>query len=89
MFWPEAMPQFFRDERQNGMLQPQVGAEDGEKISPVVGEAGVRRQTKLLDFEIPVAKIVPEELPQLLGHFVITMLFERAIHRIRRCGSGG
>src|SRR5580704_7103668 len=78
------MPQFLRYERQYRMLQAEIGTENSQQIPPVICKAGPRSQTQFLDFEIPIAEIVPEKLPQLLGHFVISVLSELAVGKFGR-----
>jgi len=52
------------------MQQAQVRPEDVQQVTPVAGEAGLFRKPQLLDFEIPIAEIVPEEMPQRFAGFV-------------------
>ena len=74
------MPKLLSDKRHDGMLQPQKSPEDAQQIAPVIGQSGIGCETQLLDFQIPVAKIVPGELPQLSRDLVIAVLRQRAVH---------
>src|SRR5277367_2917961 len=76
------MPQILRDERHERMQHAQRGREDSQEIAPVVGKSAGLSQTKLFNFPIPLAKIMPEEAPRFLGRFVIAMILERKIHSI-------
>src|SRR5271166_1635092 len=65
VFAPQSMPQFLGDEGHERMQHAERGRKDSQKIAPVVRKSGVFRQTKLLDFQIPLAKVMSEEAAQL------------------------
>ena len=52
-----------------------------EDVAPVVA-------AELLQFDVPVAELVPEEVPEGLGGFVIAVVVDGAVHVARRTGSG-
>ncbi len=74
--WPsgmvEALPELFGEEGHGGMEQAQGGFEGGGGVAPSGG-------AHLFQFEIPVAEFVPEELPELLGEFVVAVLLDGAV----------
>src|SRR5690242_7074707 len=59
----EATPQLLSDEWHDGMLKAKVSAEHAEEVPPVVGQAGIRTEAQLLDLQIPIAEVMPTELP--------------------------
>ena len=64
----------------SGMQQPQHHLVDGQQIAPVRVQAGVVFEAKLLQFEIPVAELMPDEVPQRLRGFVKAIGLDGAIH---------
>ena len=68
----EALPQLFGEEGHGGMEQAQGGFEGGDGVAPSGG-------ADLLQFEVPIAEFVPEELPELLGDLVIAVLLDGAV----------
>ena len=68
----EALPELFGEERHGGMEQAQRGLEGGGGVAPSGG-------AHLFQFEVPIAELVPEELPEHLGELVIAVLFDGAV----------
>ena len=68
----EPLPELFGEEGHGGMQQAQGGLEGGDGVAPSGG-------AHLLQFEVPIAEFVPEEIPELLGEFVIAVLFDGAV----------
>src|ERR1035437_7473938 len=68
----EALPELFGEEGHGGMEQAQGGLEGGGGVAPAGG-------AYLLQLEIPIAELVPEELPELLGELVVAILLDGAV----------
>src|ERR1700722_11254399 len=69
------MPQFLRDEWHQRMQQKQGLPEDGLDPTPI--------PSGLLQFDIPIAEIVPDEMPDGLRSIVIAECFYRLAHLAR------
>ena len=71
------------------MQQPQRAFEGGQQIAPVVIQSRTFDEAELLQLDVPVAEFVPEEMPDALGRFVITVLLDGAVHLRARIHSAG
>ena len=76
----QPLPELFGEERHGGMEQAQRGLERGQSVAPVGVEAGVFLEAELLQLDVPVAELVPEEMPEHLRGFVVAVLLDGAIH---------
>jgi hypothetical protein len=83
--WPvrmslrQPLPQFLGKERHGRMQQPQRRFEGCQQIAPAGVNSGILPEPQLLQLQVPVAEFVPEEMPQHLSGFVITILLDGAI----------
>ena len=62
-----------------GVEQAQRAFEDDEEIAPVVIEAGTFDEAEFFEFDVPIAEIIVDEVPDELGGFVIAVLVDGAI----------
>ncbi len=65
------MPQFLGDERHQRMNQPQRVFVNNVSVTPV--------RVPLFQFQVPVAKLIPEKSPDRIRGLVIAMVFKRLI----------
>jgi hypothetical protein len=80
----EPLPEFFCQKRHERMCEAKRGFIHVERGGPVLVLARILAKSKLLDFEIPVAHFVPDEMPDFVCGLVIAMLSERLVYTANR-----
>src|SRR5689334_10580132 len=74
------LPEFFCEERHKRMQQAEQSFVNGKRRGPVFVLAGGFAKLQLFDFEVPVAEIVPGEMPEFVSCFVVSMLLECSVN---------
>src|SRR5690348_11087073 len=67
----KALPELFSEEGHGRVEQAKGSLESRQRVAPAGIEAGTFLEAELFQLEVPVAELVPEEVPEHLGGFVI------------------
>ena len=79
----QTLPQLFSNKRRHWMQQPQRLLERRQHVLPLVGQARVLGKRQLLEFDVPIAELAPEELVKCIRRVVIAEFFIRLIDLLR------